>query len=318
MNKKLVSALLVSSVLTVACKENSTTTSAPVVDKADAVASVNGVYISKDHLESIKAEVAQNPRGPQFTDEQLIDRLIQSELLVQEAEKQKLQEDADFITRLQLMRNAILSQAAVQAYIDANPPSEEELKAEYDKQFGSMDGEEYKARHILLKSEDDAKAVIVELDKGGDFIALAKEKSTGPSGPNGGDLGWFESKRMVAPFSEAVIALENGKYTKAPVKTQFGWHVILREDSRAKTPPPFEQVKDHFMPKLRNEKITAYLDELRNNAQVEILLAEEKAPAEPAEAVSETVIEAIPDSKPDTAPEQQPAEQTAATETSEK
>ncbi len=310
MNKKLVSALLVSSVLAVACKESSTTATAPVVDKADAVASVNGVYISKDHLDSIKAEVSQNPRGPQFTDEQLVDRLVQSALLVQEAEKQKLQEDAEFITRMELMKNAILSQAAVQAYIEANPPSDAELQAEYDKQFGSMEGEEYKARHILLKSEDEAKAVIVALDKGGDFIALAKEKSTGPSGPNGGDLGWFESKRMVAPFSEAVMALENGKYTATPVKTQFGWHVILREDSRAKTPPPMEQVKDHFMPKLRNEKITAYLEELRNNAKVEILLEEEKAPeAAAAGEVEEVTIEAIPDTAPDTA--EQPADQAA-------
>ncbi len=296
MKKKLTVMLLASSALLAACDQKTTeTSSAPAVDKADAIASVNGTYISKAQFEAMKNEVAQNARGQQIPDDQLIERLVQTELLVQEAEKNKLADSPEFVLRMELMKNALLSQAAVQQYIDSNPPTEEELKAQYDKQFANTAGEEYKARHILLKTEDEAKQIIEKLNKGGDFVALAKEYSTGPSKSSGGDLGWFESKRMVPPFAEAVVALENGKYTTEPVQTQFGWHVILREDSRAKTPPKFEAVKEHFAPLLRNQKVTEYLDNLRKQANVEIFVAEKE----------ETIAPEEPQSEPEKAAEEQ-------------
>ena len=127
-----------------------------------------------------------------------------------------------------------------------------------------------RARHILVKTEPEAKEIIAELDKGADFATLAKDQSTGPSAAQGGDLGWFSANQMVAPFSEAVIALENGKYTSEPVKTQFGWHVIIREDSRDQTPPSFESVKEQMRPAVQREKIQQYIDGLRKTAKVEV------------------------------------------------
>ena len=106
--------------------------------------------------------------------------------------------------------------------------------------------EETSARHILVKEEEEAKAIIAALAEGGDFVALAKEKSTGPTGPNGGDLGYFQKEQMVKPFADAAFALEPGAFTKEPVKTQFGWHVILAEDRRADTPAkPGRRFRNH-------------------------------------------------------------------------
>lgn len=318
MKNKVTALLLVSSSLLVAC--NDQMTSSPVVDKADAIASVNGTYISKAQFDAMKKEVTQNGRGQSIPDDQLIERLVQTELLVQAANKNKLADKPEFVLRMELMKNALLSQAAVQDYIEANPPTDEELKAQYDKQFGGAAGEEYKARHILLKTEEEAKKMIAQLDKGADFATLAKEHSTGPSAPNGGDLGWFEPNRMVPPFSEAVIALENGKYTPEPVKTQFGWHVILREDSRTKTPPAFEEVKEHFVPLLRNQKVTEYLDNLRNQADVEVFLAEAEAievPEETPAKTEEKATEEHADDNAKTADQQQAEPAATAGETTE-
>jgi peptidyl-prolyl cis-trans isomerase C len=131
-------------------------------------------------------------------------------------------------------------------------------------------GEQYKARHILVASEDEAKAIIQQLSSSKtDFAELAKEKSTGPSGPQGGDLGWFSSDSMVKPFSDAVMALENGKITETPVQTQFGWHVILREESKPNTPPPFAEVTERLRPRLEQDKFQAYLATQREAAKLE-------------------------------------------------
>src|SRR5690606_13747347 len=122
--------------------------------------------------------------------------------------------------------------------------SDEEMQKAYQQHLAeSPAGEEVKARHILLDSEEDAKAVIEELNKGGDFQQLARDRSTGPSAPQGGDLGWFSKDQMVEPFSDAAFQMRPGDYSKAPVKTQFGWHVILVEDRREKPAPSFEEVE---------------------------------------------------------------------------
>ncbi|MGR9074064.1 MAG: peptidylprolyl isomerase, partial [Gammaproteobacteria bacterium] len=176
--------------------------------------------------------------------------------------------------------------AAIQDYLNTNDVTEDELKAEYDKKIGSAKTE-YKARHILLKTEEEAKNVIDKLNKGGDFEALAKELSTGPSNVNGGDLGWFVPQQMVPPFSEAVIALEDGKYTSEPVQTNFGWHVILREASRTQEAPSFDSVKDQLKPMLQREKLQQYLTDLRNAAEIEVLIPLTEEQAEP-EAAAET------------------------------
>ncbi len=123
--------------------------------------------------------------------------------------------------------------------------------------------QQFKARHILVATQGEAVDLISQLDGGADFQELAKEKSTGQSGPNGGDLDWFSPDQMVAPFSAAVSTLENGTYTSAPVQTQFGWHVILREDSRETQPPTFESVRDAINQQVQQKKFEAHLADLR-------------------------------------------------------
>jgi len=151
----------------------------------------------------------------------------------------------------------------------------------------------------LLKQKQKPKKIIAELDKGADFAKLANKNSLdAKESQNGGDLGWFVASQMVAPFSEAVAKLEKGKYTKEPVQTQFGWHIILREDSRALTPPPLEAVKEQLQPYLQRQKVQTFIEGLRKQAQVEVLvpLTEEKpkadaAAATPAEATAPATAE---------------------------
>jgi peptidyl-prolyl cis-trans isomerase C len=253
-----------------------------VVAKEDAVASVNGVYISKKTLDALQKQVSERSQGQTFPKEQLVEELVQRELLSQDAKQKNLDKAPEFTERLAEIKNSLLSQAALQDYLKVNPVTDEEIKAEYDSKMANL-GSEYKARHILVKTEAEAKKLIAELEKGADFIALAKKHSIDPMGAEGGDLGWFTTDRMVAPFSEAVVALENGKFTKQPVQTQFGWHVILREDSRALTAPPLEAVKEQIRPMLQRQKAQAMIENLRKSGKVEILLPPAAAPAAPAE-----------------------------------
>lgn len=301
MNKKMISLLLASSILVFGCKEDNT---APSISKDEAVAEVNGKLISKATFEILKKEAEQQRRGQAIPTEALLEELIKMELLVQEAEQKKLADSPEMAARLAMVKRSLLSQAAVQDYMKSNPVSDEEIQTEYESKVGAKGSSEFKASHILVKTEDEAINIITELDAGGDFAAIAKTKSTGPSASQGGSLGWFAPGRMVPPFSEAVIALENGKYTKTPVQTQFGWHVILREESREQTPPPLESVKEQLRPLLQRKKLQEHLDILRNQATVEILipLTEEPAKGEtPAESAATTT-------EPDKTTE--PAEQT--------
>jgi peptidyl-prolyl cis-trans isomerase C len=216
----------------------------------------------------------------------LVDELVQRELLVQDAVKNNLDKSPEVLARLDEAKKSILTQAAVQNFMKTSPVTDAEVKAEYDSKVGGTNGTEYKARHILVKTEAEAKKIIAELDKGGDFAKLANKNSLdAKESQNGGDLGWFTPSQMVEPFSKAVVALEKGKYTKAPVQTQFGWHVILREDSRPQTAPPLEAVKDQLMPMLQRKKIQDMLDNLRKQAKVEILIPlKDEAPKPAAEA----------------------------------
>ena len=153
----------------------------------------------------------------------------------------------------------------------AEPPASEVLEKEGEKLLPEADQlyssnlelekstKEYKASHILLETEDDAKAVIAELGKGANFSDLAKKKSVGPSATHGGDLGWFKPDEMVEPFARAVEELKNGEYTKTPVKSDFGWHVILREDSREVPPPSYEQMREQLKMRVQNLQIEEYI-----------------------------------------------------------
>ncbi|MFK5948292.1 MAG: peptidylprolyl isomerase [Methylococcales bacterium] len=294
MNKKIIPlVLLASTILLTACNEKKPdNNNTPVISKEDSVAVVNGKYISKATLAGIESELNKRQPGQSFPKEKLVEELIQRELLLQEALKKKLDKTVKYTTQLETIKTGLLTQAAVEDFLKSNPITDADIKAEYDKNVAAS-GTEYKARHILVKTEEEANNIIAELSKGADFAELAKTKSTGPSGPQGGDLGWFAAGQMVAPFSEAVIALEDNKFTLTPVKTQFGYHVILREGSRAQTPPPFESVKERIRPMLQRKKMQSFLTELRQQAKVEILLPKAiPAPApvaKPATAVKSAV-----------------------------
>lgn len=289
MKLKLIPLILAGAAILPGCSQekaaDTSTTAAPAITKEEAVASVNGIYISKKTLETLEKEIAERSQGQSFPREQLLEELIQRELLIQQAQQKQLDKSPEVIERMNTVKNSLLSQAALQDYLKNNPVTEDEIKAEYDSKMGNM-GSEYKARHILVKTEDEAKKLIAELEKGASFEALAKKHSIDPMGSEGGDLGWFTADRMVPPFSEAVVALENGKFSKTPVQTQFGWHVILREDSRALTPPPFDAVKEQIRPMLQRQKAQAMIESLRKNAKVEILLPPTPQPA-PQPAVSD-------------------------------
>ena len=289
----------------------------PAVDKADAIAVVNGKYIPKSALEELEKEIAMRSHGQTFPKEKLVEELIQRELLIQDATNKKLDQSPEFIARLNDAKKALLSQTDLQNFMAANPVTDEEVKKEYDAKVASEKGLEYKARHILVKTEAEAKKIIADLDKGGDFSKLANKLSLdGKEAQNGGDLGWFVAAQMVTPFSDAVAALEDGKYTKTPVQTQFGYHVILREGSRPQTPPPFDAVKDQLSPYLQRQKIETMLKDLRSAAKVEVLvpLTEEKpAPAAQAPATVESVqpAPAAEPAKTEEAPASAPAEPVA-------
>lgn len=295
MKKVIIPLLVAGSVLVAAgCQQKSsetgsTATSAPAIKKEDAIAEVNGQYISKATLENLEKEIAERSHGQTFPKEKLIEELVQRELLVQDALQKQLDKSPEFIQQLDAAKKSILTQATLQNFLKSNPVTDADVKAEYDSKVVAETGTEFKARHILVKTEDEAKKLVAELDKGGDFAKLANTHSLdAKESQNGGDLGWFVASQMVAPFSEAVAKLEKGKYTKEPVQTQFGWHVILREDSRAQTPPPLEAVKDQLMPYLQRKKVQNMIETLRKQAKVEILIplvAEQpKAEAAPAAA----------------------------------
>lgn len=300
MNKKLIPYFLMGGVLLAGCNQQpapdaAATTPAAVapapaaesaaIAKEDAVAIVNGTAISKTAFKTLEDEIAIRAQGQKFPKKQLLEELIQRELLVQDAHKKNLDQSGEVKARIDMAERSLLSQADLQDYLKANPISDADLKAGYDKEVvAKMSGTEYKARHILVKTEDEAKKIIADLGKGGKFEELAKKLSLDPSKDQGGDLGWFTEGQMVEPFSKAVAALEKGKFTQTPVQTQFGWHVILREDSRAQTPPAFDAVKDQLRPMLQQQKVQAMLEGLRKQAKVEILMPLEEPKAEEAKA----------------------------------
>lgn len=234
---------------------------------------VNGQPLNQYHYSVFAKEFSRNPQELANNPEaqtQLLNELITTVVIAQSAEADGVANEPGVKEQLEISRARILAQNALHKFWRDNPVSDDELKKAYDELTAKEPDTEYKARHILSKTEDEAKAVIEELKGGADFASLAKEKSTGPSGKNGGDLGWFGSAQMVAPFSEAVAALEDGKFTTAPVKTQFGWHVILREESRSKAPPSFEDAKVKLAADLRRKKAEAFVTELRDKSQIEL------------------------------------------------
>ncbi|WP_297580383.1 peptidylprolyl isomerase [Roseibium sp.] len=201
----------------------------------------------------------------------LLDVVVDMELLAQAAREDGLDQDPDFKKQLEFLELRALRNAYLAQKIDGSI-TEDDLQAAYEKEFADFEGaEEINARHILVKDKAEAEALVKELDEGADFAELAREKSTGPSGPNGGDLGYFSKGQMVKPFEDAVYALEPGSYTKEPVETQFGWHVIKLEDKRQQEKPALEAVSPGLRQQLIRDRYEAKMAELKDAIAVEIL-----------------------------------------------
>ena len=183
-------------------------------------------------------------------------------LLSEQPRAAELAKEPRFAAQMELQSRAMLAQAVATDFVSSNQATEEEMRALYDEQMATPESE-YKARHILVETQGEAIALIAELEGGADFAELAKENSTGPSASTGGDLGWFPPDRMVGEFSAAVTQLGDGEFTKEPVQTQFGWHVILRESSREATPPPFESVMEVLKQQVEQQKLQDYMESLR-------------------------------------------------------
>jgi peptidyl-prolyl cis-trans isomerase C len=173
-------------------------------------------------------------------------------------------DDPKVKAQLELQYRGTIAQAVARDFVESNPATDAEILAEYEAEIQQLSGKQYKARHILVQTQAEAQDLIAQLNEGGDFQALAKEHSTGPSGPNGGDLGWFAPEQMVKPFSDAVVALGDGQFTKEAVQTQFGWHVILREESRANEPPTLDSVRDAIKQRVEQTKFQDYMQGLRD------------------------------------------------------
>lgn len=235
----------------------------------EVVATVNGASITRAELEAF---AASRKDGKPRDEKALIEELVNLELLRQAAEKQGLDKTPEMQAELRNLQRRALAGAELQRYVDAHKGEldEKALREEYQAQIARLPKTEYKARHILVDSKEEAEKIIAELDKGADFAELAKKRSKGPSGKNGGDLGWFKPQNMVKPFSEAVAGLKKGEFTKSPVKTQFGWHVILLEDTRKIDPPAFDDVKDQLRSILVTKAVQKHLQELRKDATVEV------------------------------------------------
>lgn len=205
-----------------------------------------------------------------------MNELVNYVLLRQQAEKEGVTEQPEVQTSLKLLRDEHLSKILLAKHLREHPVTEEQATIKYNELYKDGAGKEYKARHILVETEDKAKELIAELSKGGDFAELAKTHSTGPSGPKGGDLGWFGTKQMVPEFSAAVQKLGKGEYSKEPVKTQFGWHVILVEDSRDAPIPPFEKLKSRLMQAKQQEVAAEYIKSLRDGGDIEVIQHDEE------------------------------------------
>jgi peptidyl-prolyl cis-trans isomerase C len=246
-----------------------TTRAGIVATPENSVASVNRTAITRAEVDAIKSELAQH-RGGEVSEEKIVEELIKRELLRQDAVARQLTKNPEYQARIDNAERVILSQIAAEDFMKNLVISEEELKKEYDNRVGAMQRVEYRARHILVDKEDVAKNIIARLGKGAKFEDLAKRFSKDPgSKDEGGELGWFSPQQMVQPFSAAVEKLKDGEITQAPVQTQFGWHVIQRQESREAPPPAFDAVKEQIKSMLQTQKLHQHIDDLMAKAKIE-------------------------------------------------
>lgn len=272
--------------LAAACKpKGEEAAGAAPADTKPPVAVVNGDKISATFFDVYTKAVAGKPAADLTAEQRdrALDNLIRAELIAQEAKKDGLTKDPETAGLVELSRLNVLQQAVSERYLKDKKPTEQEVRAEYETQVSALPRLEYHARHILVATEQFAEKLEGELEKGADFSALAKRETMDEgSKASGGDLGWFTPDRMVKPFADAVMALKPGQYTRTPVKTQYGWHVIKLEETRDVAAPSFDQVKQRLEQMVLAKKFKSHTDELLKTAKVEKKAAPVAAAAAPA------------------------------------
>ncbi len=237
---------------------------------AQNIAVVNGKAVPSSRADvMIKQMAAQGQQDTPQLRAMVKEELINREILIQEADKLGLGTNPVVKNQIEIARQSIVIRALVTDYLKKHPVSDAEVKAEYDKFKAQAGDKEYHARHILVEKEDDAKAIITKLKGGAKFEDLAKQSKDPGSAANGGDLDWASPASFVKPFSDAMVALQKGQVTEAPVKTQFGYHVIKLEDVRAAKVPTLEEVKPQIAESLQQKKLQAYQQTLRGKAKIQ-------------------------------------------------
>ena len=265
---------LIAAAPTGACAQKSENTpkAAEAEEQDPVVARVGGRGLRQSDVvraySRLPAQFQQVPISVLYT--QIVQQLVDGELLAEAGRADKLQESEDVKQQVAEFEKVALQRAYMDQIVDAEL-SEEKIRETYDNTIAKTEGPlQVRASHILVESEQEAKEILKALEKDGDFAKLARERSTGPSGPRGGDLGYFARSQMVGPFSDAAFALEPGTVGPDPVKTEFGWHVIKVVDKRRQPPPTFEESRASIEEQLTRDIIAAHMTKLRADAKIEM------------------------------------------------
>ena len=246
---------------------------APVAAAAQATpaAKVNGVNIPQYRFEAaVKSRVAQGQADSPEMRKGIRDALINQEVVAQEAVRSGLEKQPNVAARIELDRQSALANAYFEDYLKRNPITDDMLRKEYERLKPELPAREYKVRHILVEKEDEAKNLIAQIRKGGNFEKLASEHSKDPgSKPRGGDLDWAPAERYVKPFADAVTRLKKGAMTDVPVQTDFGYHIIRVDDERATKIPSFDEAKQQLQQLVQQQTVQKAISDLRSKAKVE-------------------------------------------------
>ncbi|MGH8764609.1 MAG: peptidylprolyl isomerase [Burkholderiales bacterium] len=264
-------ALAIPSLALAQAAKDASKAAAPAPASTGPVATVNGVVIPRSRADVVVKQ--QTARGGQDNEQmraQVREALINNELLLQEANRSGIAKKPEVLQQIDLTRQEVIANAMVAEYVRTHPVTDADVQKEYDKAKAQTGEREYKARHILVASEDDAKGVLAELKKGGKFDEIAKKKSLDEgTRPRGGELDWNVPGNFDKSFSDALVKLDKGKMTDTPVRTRFGYHVIQLEDVRAVSFPPLQQVRQQIQQRIVGQRVDALLKDLRAKAKIE-------------------------------------------------
>ena len=242
----------------------------PAFAEEKSAAVVNGVAIPQERVEmNVKGAVAQGRTDTPELRKAIRDDLISREVMAQAAVKNGLDKNVDVVQQMEMARQSVLVNAFVQDYLKKHPISDEQLKQAYDNLKAKLGDKEYNARHILVKTEAEAKDIIAKLNKKAKFEQLAKQSIDTGSAEHGGSLGWTVPKNFVEPFANALLNLKKGEYTKEPVQSQFGWHVIRLDDVRPLKVPAFDELKPQLQQRLQQQELQKAIADMRASAKID-------------------------------------------------